>query len=114
MGPRLLRRAAVLLCAGTVVLAVAGCGGSGGGSTTTSASTNFTAGQVEKMIARSIEPGLAANLGTAYTLRVRCAKSDEGFRCEYQAYSPKGKAVPDQHVVYMVTCDTKCTWIPIG
>lgn len=115
----LVRRAGLAFCACALLFVAAGCGGGssdggGTGSTTTSASSSFTAAQVERLIARSIRPGLVANLGEGYTMKIVCAKSDQGFRCEYQAYSPKGKPVPDQHVIYMVTCGATCSWIPIG
>lgn len=114
----LLQRARVAICAGLALVA-AGCGGSGGDSaakaeTTTSPATTFTTAQVEKMITRTIEPTLAANLGEGYTMKVDCTVDEPGFQCEYQAFSPSGKPVKDQRVVYGVTCEARCSWIPIG
>jgi hypothetical protein len=116
----LLRRLAIAICAGVLALAAAGCGGGSGddsatkAETTTPSATKFTTAQVEKMITRSIKPGLAANLGEGYTMRVDCTVSDPGFRCEYQAFSPNGKPVKDQRVIYGVTCEARCSWIPIA
>lgn len=113
-------RGCLVLCMLALALAAAGC--SGGGSDdesspatdTTSVASSFTPGQVEKMITRSIEPTLEANLGSGYTITVDCAEAEPGFRCEYQAYAPNGKPVRDQRVIYAVTCDARCSWIPVG
>jgi hypothetical protein len=116
----LLRRLAVAICAGMLALVAAGCGGGSDSDspakaeTTTATVTNFTATQVEKIITRTIKPTLAANLGDGYTMTVDCAVAEPGFRCEYQAYAPNGKPVKDQRVIYAVTCEARCSWIPIG
>ena len=113
-------RGCLVLC--TLALALAAVGCSGGGSDdesssstdSTSVESSFTPGQVEKMITRTIEPTLDANLGKGYTMTVVCTETESGFRCEYQAFSPVGKPVADQRVTYAVTCDVRCSWIPIG
>ena len=115
-----LRGLGLLVCVGVVAVATAGCGGGSGDESTaveetmTLATGNFTPAQVEKLITRSIVPTIAANLGEGYTIRVDCRVAEPGFRCVYRAFSPDGKPVRDQRVIYAVTCDPKCSWIPIG
>lgn len=112
-----------LLCGGA--LALSGCGGSADGDsqtgpvdtqTTSPAPTPsaFTPAQVEKMIARSIRPTLAANLGAGSTVKVDCARDGEGFRCDTGLFEA-GKRVEAVHVIYAVTCTkATCSWIPVG
>ena len=110
----------VLVCVGVVAVVTAGCGGGSGDEstavqeTTTLATGDFTTTQVEKLITRTIKPSIAANLGEGHTIRVDCKVAEPGFRCVYRAFSPDGKPVKDQRVIYAVTCDPKCSWIPIG
>jgi len=114
----LARRGCLALCIGLLTLVAAGCGGSDDESVpatdTATAASSFTSAEVERLITRTIEPTLEANLGTGYTMTVDCKEAEPGFRCEYQAYAPNGKPVKDQRVIYAVTCDARCSWIPIG
>ncbi|MFO7571531.1 MAG: hypothetical protein R6W48_02890 [Gaiellaceae bacterium] len=115
----LVGRGCLVLCIGLLALAAAGCGGADESTpatdtTTATAASSFTPAQVEKMITRTIEPTLDANLGKGYTMTVVCTEAEPGFRCEYQAFSPMGKPVADQRVMYAVTCDVQCSWFPIG
>ena len=114
-----MRRVPFALVAVTATVA-AGCGGSSSGdgmpatATTTRTAPRFSPAAVEKMIRRSIQPTLAANVGAGATLRVSCAKKNATeLTCD--SVIVPGDGTDRIRVIYGVTCDaTTCRWEPIG
>ena len=97
------------LAAAATVVALAGCGGS------EQEPPTFAAGQVQRMIVRSITPTIERNLGEGSTVKAACVPGDGyAYRCT-ATLLPGGETAGAIRVVYRVECDERtCRWNPIG
>ena len=121
------RRAGVAPVLLACLALVAGCGGSSSSEATTTGATTsagetggeatskFTPLVVEKLIRKSIQPTLAANLGEGATMKVTCKSTGNGKLSCVTILVPADSEIDTIRVVYGVTCDARtCEWQPTG
>lgn len=112
-------RRIVPVAGAVALLALAGVGCSDDTSEEEAVAARAFEARVERLIARSIEPQLEANLGEGSTVEVDCAPGDESaLRCEADLV-PGGDPSNPMTVVYGVDCTDEgdsdtCRWTPIG